>query len=469
MEIKKFFCLLFLFSTFLSLLSAQAEIKSDLLCGPNSLLVVCQKLGVKTELDELKKLSDYDDKKGTTMAGLAKAAEAKGLYAVGMKLSLDDLAKLKIPIIAYLWDNHCLVIEGFLGNNLRIKESPQGWRLISKEIFSNDYSGFALLVSKNRSSFPKIETKGPDIRFDEYTYDFGEVEQGGKIEHIFKFKNVGNEELVITGTKAFCSCTATIISDTNILPKGEGEIKVTVDTRGNKGFQNQNVYVYFNDPVTPSVQLQIQGIIKTELSLSLRRINLKNFKKGETIATRKIYITKAGAVGLNILKVESSSNYLSTKIDEIPQTRYKNLKQFEIEIAIAPNIPLGKLDEKLTIYTNDEKYPKIEVPVFGNIKGDIEFDPPTFFFGIVKQGEIRESKITVFTTSNAPLKIEKIENPIDCISVAITPKNEGKEYELTASLKDNVPIGGIEGSITIHINNPDQPKIQIPIYALIRE
>ncbi len=39
--------------------------------------------------------------------------------------------------------------------------------------------------------------RGPIIQFDEETYDFGQVSQGEIPEHIFTFKNVGDEELVI--------------------------------------------------------------------------------------------------------------------------------------------------------------------------------------------------------------------------------------------------------------------------------
>jgi len=38
---------------------------------------------------------------------------------------------------------------------------------------------------------------GPIIQFDKETHDFGQVSQGEIPEHIFTFKNVGDEELVI--------------------------------------------------------------------------------------------------------------------------------------------------------------------------------------------------------------------------------------------------------------------------------
>lgn len=37
----------------------------------------------------------------------------------------------------------------------------------------------------------------PVISFDEETYDFGDVNQGDVLEHLFVFRNTGNEPLLI--------------------------------------------------------------------------------------------------------------------------------------------------------------------------------------------------------------------------------------------------------------------------------
>ena len=41
-----------------------------------------------------------------------------------------------------------------------------------------------------------------DIEFAALEYDFGEVDQGDTVEHIFKFKNVGDADLVIDRVKS---------------------------------------------------------------------------------------------------------------------------------------------------------------------------------------------------------------------------------------------------------------------------
>jgi hypothetical protein len=44
---------------------------------------------------------------------------------------------------------------------------------------------------------PALANAQPSIRFHDIAYDFGTVNQEGKIEHVFEFVNDGDTELVI--------------------------------------------------------------------------------------------------------------------------------------------------------------------------------------------------------------------------------------------------------------------------------
>ncbi|MBU0533739.1 MAG: DUF1573 domain-containing protein [Candidatus Omnitrophica bacterium] len=240
------------------------------------------------------------------------------------------------------------------------------------------------------------------------------------------------------------------------------------------------------DIKSPVVKLQIKGIVKEEEEPIKTRIVIfptnidfgdvmgEDINKGAFIS-KKTYIITPEDEEFIITNTESTSKYLFVQVSKNKKISYKGIEKnyqgFEVEVSLSPDIPVGKFEEKVTIYTTSEKYPKIEIPVTGNIKEEkmIESRPNMFFFGFVNKGETPASKMTIFTTGKEPLKIERIENPLDCISVAITPKTEDKEYEITATLKDNAPTGSIKGNITIHTNNPDQPKIEIPVYGLVKE
>jgi len=63
---------------------------TDYSCGPAALATVLQNMGFNVTESELKVLAGTDVS-GTTMHGMAQAAKAKGLSAVGMRLSIDEL------------------------------------------------------------------------------------------------------------------------------------------------------------------------------------------------------------------------------------------------------------------------------------------------------------------------------------------------------------------------------------------
>lgn len=70
------------------------------------------------------------------------------------------------------------------------------------------------------------------IKFEQDTYDWGKVMDGDKVTHVFKFKNTGNEPLIISNAKGSCGCTVPEYPKEAIAPGKSGEIKVVFDSKG---------------------------------------------------------------------------------------------------------------------------------------------------------------------------------------------------------------------------------------------
>ena len=117
-------------------------------CGPNALLAVCGILGVKTSSKEIAKLAGTDEKGFTSMAGLKKAAEALGLKAEGVDITIDELRKSKKLAIAFVPPDHYIVVVGFSDDKVVLIDPPT--MLGAVPIFSLDtlWDGRALLISK---------------------------------------------------------------------------------------------------------------------------------------------------------------------------------------------------------------------------------------------------------------------------------------------------------------------------------
>ena len=112
------------------------------------------------------------------------------------------------------------------------------------------------------SSEPAVPV-GPvtSIEFTETEFDFGTVMEGEKVTHVYKFKNTGEEPLIISNAKATCGCTVPEWPREPIAPGESSELKVVFDTK-NKGkvggqVQSKRVTVTANtDPVNSYVTIK---------------------------------------------------------------------------------------------------------------------------------------------------------------------------------------------------------------------
>jgi uncharacterized cupredoxin-like copper-binding protein len=74
--------------------------------------------------------------------------------------------------------------------------------------------------------------KFPVITFEESVYDFGTIEQGAPQEHVFKFTNTGESDLVIVDAKSSCGCTVPEYPKTPVAPGESGELLVKFNGSG---------------------------------------------------------------------------------------------------------------------------------------------------------------------------------------------------------------------------------------------
>ncbi len=107
------------------------------------------------------------------------------------------------------------------------------------------------------------EPVGPltTVDFYETKHDYGVIEQGEKVAHVFKFKNTGSEPLVLSNVKPSCGCTTPKWTREPIAPGDEGEIHVEFDSKGKSGKQTKTVTVTANTEPAQKI-LTITGDIQ---------------------------------------------------------------------------------------------------------------------------------------------------------------------------------------------------------------
>ena len=100
-------------------------------------------------------------------------------------------------------------------------------------------------ISSDKSSYAFM-------KFDNDTYDFGTINDGDTVNHVFKFSNTGKTPLLIENVSTSCGCTVAEYTRSAIPPGGSGNVSVSFNKRHDPGFHTKSVIIKANteDPYT---------------------------------------------------------------------------------------------------------------------------------------------------------------------------------------------------------------------------
>ena len=114
-------------------------------CGPAALLSICEFYGIKTTEQEIATLAGTTPT-GTSLHGLAQAADSLGLRAAGMELSLEELKGAKTPLIAHLNGGNFVVVVSVHKDQLTVIDPAKGVKSVTPVDFCRDWQGYVLLL-----------------------------------------------------------------------------------------------------------------------------------------------------------------------------------------------------------------------------------------------------------------------------------------------------------------------------------
>ncbi len=124
---------------------------------------------------------------------------------------------------------------------------------ISGDVQSNN-------VSQVKNEVPPQIKDTTTVELIDSVYNFGTIKEGQKVEYSFRFKNTGNNPLVITNAVASCGCTVPEKPEQPIKTGEIGYIKVVFNSKGKVGENHKNITVSSN-AYPPFKDLQLTGTV----------------------------------------------------------------------------------------------------------------------------------------------------------------------------------------------------------------
>ena len=300
----------------------------------------------------------------------------------------------------------------------------------------------------------------PRIQLIDPNYNFGAVTNGVPVTHTFKIKNAGTGNLIIGAVNTSCGCTAAKPTKTTLAPGEESDIRVTFDTRFDKGPATRTITVLNNDPKDPQAELTMKGDVKVQVAATPSEVAFGNIKHG-TEPTRQVLITDlVDSKPLKITKISKSNPDISVT----PVPRSDGKPGAAINVTLLKTMPAGPFDDTIKLATSRAP---LDISVFGTIQGDITVNPPQVSFGIVGRHQPALRVVRLLNDGDRTVNVTGISSSSHDVSAAVEPVTPGKEYKITLQLAPDTPDGAIRGRLAIHTDDPNQQTVSLPFYGIV--
>lgn len=180
------------------------------------------------------------------------------------QIQVGLLALLALLLIANLFGGG---FKNWFGKNNNIRESAAS---VLGAPSTNASSGVGPAYDQGNGNIPGTNVNMPaaptgpttSIEYEkEGRFDFGTVDEGDIVKHVFKFKNIGTEPLVISNCKGSCGCTVPTWPKEPVPPGASAEINVEFNSKGKVGSQSKRVTVTANTNPTETF-LEIRGEVR---------------------------------------------------------------------------------------------------------------------------------------------------------------------------------------------------------------
>jgi hypothetical protein len=134
----------------------------------------------------------------------------------------------------------------------------------------------------------QIHQGSPTIDFDSRVHDFGTVNEGAVLKHVFTVKNTGTSPLEVRNVVTSCGCTGASLAVGALAPGRSEPLAVTFDTHGFRGVGSKTISVDSDDPQHPTSTLEI--MYKLERLLALERTFVRLQTKRGTPTSERVWM-----------------------------------------------------------------------------------------------------------------------------------------------------------------------------------
>lgn len=334
-----------------------------------------------------------------------------------------------------------------------------------------------------------------EIQFLEVKHDFDAIpEDGGKVSHVFGFKNVGDAPITIKNVKTTCGCTSPQWTKATIPPGSGGYVEATFDPMHRPGAFNKVLTVVMEEGEPSNSYLTIYGevlprkktiednfpMLRGNLRYQMPQVYMGKVRIGE-VDTLHMRMYNSGMQVITIDKIKTPV-HISAEIVK-KEIGPKSFGKVIISYDATQRAELGMVTDQIWLLSDDVKEPEQMIYVVADIEQYMKpmtpaelADAPKMSvneevldLGEVESGSVITGVFKIGNDGKNPLRIMKVKPECGCTTTTfnVGTVDNGKEVPVSLQFDATGYKGLVIKNIDVYSNDPLNPKTTLKIKAFV--
>lgn len=184
-----------------------------------------------------------------------------------------------------------------------------------------------------------------------------------------------------------------------------------------------------------------------------------------TVVEHDFALSNLGSAPMLIEKASMTTPLLVTQMPHEVAPGAEGRIHFKLDTA---NLE-GKFEGTILVSLNDPALPEARLSFSGYIVPAIELSPQPAFFVAGQRGRSNRSGIEIVNHEPVPLRIEKIEHPVERFTTQLETMKPGQRYRLTLALKPDGPGGRAADTILMRTSSKRMPVLKVAANTYLYE
>jgi len=304
----------------------------------------------------------------------------------------------------------------------------------------------------------------PVLTFAKLHHDFGRISADRKVSYRFKATNTGGAPLQIKQVVPSCGCTYTLVGQWYLKPGESTEIEATFNPAGMRGVVRKSMQVVSDDPINRTITLSFEAEVIQEIMPSTTALFFDEVQRNATPRKGSLRLESGNGQAVQVIDAKApGAPYLSASFRS-------EGKDVLVEVALdARKVPPTRMSgvDVLTIRTTNERMALIPVNVQWALRPSIVATPSRLAW-VEPAGKDLRGVLTLKQADGKSFRILSAKTTHPLLRVEGAGKAAGPQQELTVVLGAQAKAGSYNERVTLTLDDPDQPEMEIRVSAVLR-